>query len=65
MSNTIQKGRRDFLVRAGKAAATAPAAALLLSVSDKPAAAQSYTDNTTSGFAAQMNPVIQSVDFVE
>lgn len=36
------KERREFLKKAGTAAATVPAAAVLLSLSDKPALAQAY-----------------------
>jgi hypothetical protein len=38
------KERREFLKKAGTAAATVPAAAVLLSLADKPAMAQSVYD---------------------
>lgn len=47
MSKTVSKdqaARRAFLKKAGTAAATVPAAALLLSLSDKAAKAQSIYD---------------------
>jgi hypothetical protein len=48
-SNTHQDAKRDkrreFLKKAGTAAASVPAAALLLSLSDKPALAVPYTVN--------------------
>lgn len=42
------KQRREFLKKAGTAAAAAPAAAVLLSLADKPALAQSLSTPPTA-----------------
>jgi hypothetical protein len=44
----ISKERREFLKKAGTAAAAVPAAAVLLSLADKPAMAQVYEVPTTA-----------------
>lgn len=48
MTNRNDDNRREFLARAGKITATAPAAALLLAASAKSAQAQTRSDIVTT-----------------